>query len=50
VKPVVHPLKLQMKRPEVHTLHQALSFLGLTILEKEKNLYENVKLQAGPRR
>jgi hypothetical protein len=36
VKPVIYPLKLQLKRVEVGDLQQALSFLGLTIAGEEK--------------
>lgn len=36
MKPVIFPLKLQMKRTEVGDLHQALSALGFTITAAEK--------------
>ena len=36
MQPVIFPLKLQMKRPEVGNLHQALSVLGFTIAGPEK--------------
>ncbi len=38
MKPVTHPLKLQMKRNEVGDLHTALSSLNLSIPEQEKNI------------
>src|SRR6186713_3049418 len=33
---ITFPLKLQMKRPEVAHLHEALAFLGFTIADAEK--------------
>lgn len=36
MKPVIFPLKLQMKRAEVGDLHQALSALGFSIANTEK--------------
>lgn len=37
MKPVTFPLKLQMKRAEVGSLHEALSFLGFSIADEEKS-------------
>ena len=37
MKPVTLPLKLRMNRAEVGDLHQALVFLGLSIVDEEKS-------------